>query len=126
MSNESYISVFVKEMRINLCIGLHDFEKQAPQPVDVSVELFTDVSYLSEADAASIIDYAKIYDAVKAWEARDHVELIEPYLGELLALGFSFSRVAAVRASISKPDIFPEAQGAGLEVFMHRNDFYKN
>lgn len=120
---ESYISVFVKEMRVQLRIGLHDFEKTAPQPVDVSVELFTDVSYLDGIDADGIIDYAKIHDAVKSWEARDHVELIEPYLNELLKLGFSFSRVQAVRASVSKAEIFEEAEAAGLEVFMRREDY---
>ncbi|MCB1532910.1 MAG: dihydroneopterin aldolase [Alphaproteobacteria bacterium] len=123
MSTQSTISIFVKETRVNLRIGLCAHEKEAPQPVDVSVELFTDISYLYEADPENIIDYAKIHAAVKGWEARDHVELIEEYLKELLELGFSFPRVSAVRASISKPAIFEDAAGAGLEVYMNRQDW---
>lgn len=123
MNKESHISIFVKSMRVQVHIGLEDFERKGPQPLDVSVELFTDVEYLSGARAESIIDYALIYKAVKAWETRAHVELIETYLQELLALGFSFARVSAVRASISKPEIFEEAGGTGLSVFMRRGDY---
>ena len=123
MNKESTISVFVKEMRVNLRIGIHDFERQAPQPVDVSVELFADISYLSEVDNDSIIDYAKLYEAIKTWEGRAHVELIEDYLKELLTLGFFFDRVVAVRASISKANIFEETDAAGLEVFIRREDW---
>lgn len=125
MSKESYISVFVKQMRVNVRIGLHEFEKDKPQPLDVSVELFTDVSYLSGIDKDKIIDYALIYEAIKAWETRGHVELIETYLNEVLQLAFGFENVTACRVSISKSDIFEEAEGAGLEVFMRREDWPK-
>lgn len=123
MNKESYISVFAKNMRVNVRIGLKNFERAAPQFLDVSVELFTDVHYLTQVDEGSIIDYALIYEAIKAWESRDHVDLIETYLKELLELGFFFSNVTALRASISKPDIFDEAQAAGLEVFIRRADY---
>ena len=123
MNNESHISIFVRDMRVNVRIGLEDFEREAPQPVDVSVELFTSVDYLSGVDAGSIIDYAKIHEVVKGWENRAHVELIETYLKELIALGFSFEAVTALRASIRKPDIFENANAAGLEAFIRREDF---
>ena len=125
MIKESRISIFVKSMRVNIRIGLHDFQTVAPQPVDVSVELFVGADYLKRVQAGGdVVDYAQIHDAVLAWEERDHVELIEAYLEELLGLGFGFQDVIAVRASISKPDIFEKAQGAGVEVFMRRADWF--
>lgn len=123
MMNESYISIFVKSMRINLRIGLEDFEKEAPQPIDVSVELFTSPDYLFSADPDSIIDYAQIHECLKSWEAREHVELLETYMQEILELGFGFENVTAMRASISKPEIFEQAEHAGLEAFIHRQDY---
>ncbi|MEM7651325.1 MAG: dihydroneopterin aldolase [Pseudomonadota bacterium] len=123
MSKESTISIFVKQMRVNVRIGLHDFEKEAPQPLDVSIELFAHPDYLKTSDEASIIDYAKLHDAIKGWGARSHVELIETYLKELITLGFSFEKVTAVRASISKAEIFEAAQGAGLSAYIHREDW---
>ena len=123
MTKDSYVSIFVKSMRVNLRVGLQDFEKDAPQPVDVEVELFTDPAYLRGATEESIIDYAKIYEDVKNWEFRDHVELLEPYLADLLELAFSFEAVSAARVSIAKPDIFAEAQGAGVSAYMKRSDW---
>lgn len=120
---ESYISVFVKEMRVQLRIGIHDFEKKAPQTVDVSMEIFADISYLSEVDNSKIIDYARIHDVIQGWEMRDHVDLIETYLKELLALGFSFDQAMAARVAMSKVDIFEKTDAAGLEVFMKRDDY---
>jgi len=123
MDKKSSISIFVKTMRVNVRIGLHDFERKAPQHLDVSIELLTDVSYLSNVDERSLIDYSKLYDAILGWEGRDHVDLLETYMKELITLGFFSPRVSAVKASISKPDIFEKAQGAGLSVFMNRSDW---
>lgn len=107
-------------MRVNVRIGLHDFEKIEPQPLDVSIELFAAPDYLENKE---IIDYAKLHDAILAWEERAHVELIEAYLKELITLGFSFSSVDAVRASISKPEIFEKTNAAGLGGFIQRQDW---
>ena len=123
MSKESTISIFVHRMRVHVRLGLYEHERAAPQSLDVSVELFAVPDYLSGVELDNIIDYAKIYEAVKSWESRDHVELVETYLRELLALAFTFDRVTACRASISKPTIFEEAEGAGLSVFMRREDW---
>ena len=125
MSKESTISIFVKTMRVHVRIGLEDFERTAPQPIDVSVELFADVSYLADAVKGDIIDYAKLHDVILSWEQRGHVELIEAYLQELLKVGFSFERVTAVRARISKPEIFNRAEGAGVEICICRKDWVR-
>ncbi len=125
MSEESQISIFVKQMRVNVRIGLQAYEKGKPQPLLVSVELFTAPSYLAAVDESKIIDYALIHEAVKSWETRPHVDLIETYLKELLDLAFGFEDINACRASISKPAIFEEAEGAGLTVFMRKADWVK-
>ncbi len=123
MDKESTISVFVRQMRVNVRIGLYEAERAAPQPLDVSVELFAAPVYLNGADKGGIINYERIHGAIKAWESRDHVELIEDYLRELLEIGFEFDQVIAVRASVSKPEIFAESAAAGLSVFMRRADY---
>lgn len=123
MDQNSYVSIFIKSMRVSLRVGLCDSEKEAPQPVDVEVEMFTDPAYLRGVTEDHIIDYAKIYEAVKSWEAHEHVDLLEPYLANLLELAFSFERVKAARVSISKADIFKEAQGAGVSAYMERGDW---
>ncbi len=123
MDQESTISVFVQKMRVNLRIGLEAHERTAPQPVEVSVELFAAPEYLRNVDKDGLMDYARLYDALKSWESRPHVELLETYMRELLAVCFDDARVIAVRASLSKPEIFSEAKGAGVAVFIRRGDW---
>ena len=120
---KSYARIFVEDMVVEMRIGFKVSERK-PQRVKVCVELFTDaVKYLNSVDQSSIIDYAVIWEAVRQWPGREHQDLIEPYLRELLDLAFGFDRVSAAKVSLSKLDIFPEAQGAGVEVFMTRRNY---
>lgn len=121
MRKENTISIFIDKLRVNVSIGLYEGERQAPQAVDVSVELRVAPDYLTSVDAASIVDYGKVHDAVMAWEVRDHVDLIESYAKELLDFAFSFASVREVFIQISKPDILETAQGAGVRIDMDRN-----
>lgn len=119
---ESYICIYVREISVDVCIGIYEWEA-APQRLLVSVALYTGPDYLKDVSENSIIDYKKIYDAVLEWPKRPHVRLIETYVQELLALAFGFEKIEAARVSVTKADIFPQAQGAGVEVFMRRGDY---
>lgn len=125
MKKDSYVSVFVEDLTVNVCIGLKAWE-QKPQRLTVTVALYADpVSYLSHVGEASIVDYDRIHRAISEWPARPHTNLIESYIRELLDLAFSFKNVEAADIKISKPDIYPDAADAGVEVFMKRADYKK-
>lgn len=122
--SESTVKVFLKNMELDVRIGLHDHEIGRTQRVHVSVELYACCkTYLNNATRESIIDYSHIYEALKSWAQRPHVLLIETYISDLMAICFADQRVQAVRVAITKPDIFPEAETAGVAVFMHRADW---
>lgn len=117
----SYQRVVLRDVVTEVRLGLHPWErhKERPQRIIVNVELFAHLDGpFGGRDA--IIDYDAIRDALKSWPARDHVDLIETLLEELVALCFANSQVAACRVSIIKPDIFNEAGGAGVEVYRVR------
>jgi dihydroneopterin aldolase len=71
------------------------------------------------------INYEKIYQLVtQEWPRRPHVILLESYITELLEYTFrSDERVTYVKASIAKPDIFPDAESIGVEAEWTRKDF---
>lgn len=116
-----YQRVILRDIVTEVRLGLHPWERhpERPQRIVVNVELF---AHLDGSFGArdSIVDYDEIRDALKAWPARGHVDLIETLLEELVALCFGFARVAACRVSIMKPDIFNEAGGAGVEIYRVR------
>lgn len=116
-----YQRVILRDVVTEVRLGLHPWERhpERPQRIVVNVELF------AHQDGAfggreAIIDYDAIRDELKSWRTRDHVDLIETLLEELVASCFRNKRVEACRVSIVKPDIFAEAGAAGVEVYRVR------
>jgi dihydroneopterin aldolase len=125
LPGQSYVRIVLERMEINVRIGLHAHEQKdgRSQRVFVSIELFAALGdYLKDATRESIIDYDHIYKAVKSWGERPHTYLIETYLSELAQICFADKRIEACRIAVFKPDIFPEVEKAGVEVFIRRED----
>jgi 7,8-dihydroneopterin aldolase/epimerase/oxygenase len=121
---DSTVKIILRDMELDVRIGLHAHEHERSQRVHVSVELYADGrNYLKAASRETIIDYDHVYKAIRAWAGKSHVLLIETYIHELMAICFADARVRAARVAITKPDIFPEARAAGVEVFLRRADF---
>ncbi len=121
---ESHVKIFLDSVEVPLKIGIFPHEQDVPQRVVVDVELFADPdTYLQTVNLDTIIDYGKVYGAIKSWADRPQVQLIEDYLKELMALCFEFDAVTACRLAIKKADVFGENQGAGVELFMKRGDW---
>lgn len=120
MSN-SYVSIFVKNMRVNVRIGLLDSEKLAPQPLHISAELFAAPDYLLDDD---IIDYSVLYNEIESWESRSHTDLLETLLNHLFESAFGFDAVMAAKIQIEKPNIFEKTQQAGISAYLTRDDYW--
>jgi len=128
MQKDSHVKIIVKDMSVDVRIGLHPHEQEGErsQRIIVNVELFAKLGgYLEDVSRDSIIDYDHIYCGIKEWAARPHTLLIETYLNELLALCFRDERVQSCRVSVTKPDVFEEVEAAGVEVFVKREDWEK-
>lgn len=123
MPKENTVSIFIDCLRVQVRIGITPEEREAPQSLDVSIELRVAPDYLLDVDNDNIVDYAKLYAAVKAWETRNHVDLIETYVYEILGTAFSFPAVQEACVKITKPDIFAEVEAAGLSVDLSRDRY---
>ena len=107
----------LRDIRLDVRLGIHAHEQDAPQPISVSVELFGADGYSPVGRRIDrVIDYDRVRDFVLAWRARPQVPLIEELLAQLVDFCFEDERVGAVQASILKTAIFPETREAGVEV----------
>lgn len=125
MENNSHVKIVIKDMVVDVRIGLYAHEKAGgrSQRIIVNVELFLDKSYLSDITPETIMDYDTIHSAILGWSEAPHVLLIETYANDLLDICFTDDRVEAAKISITKPDIFDDVERAGVEVFMTRVDW---
>ena len=116
----SYQRIILRDVVTEVRLGLHPWERHPErlQRIVVNVELF--VRQAKVKGRESFVDYDTVRDELKTWPRRDHVDLIETLLEELVTLCFRDARVDACRVSIVKPDIFNEAGGAGVEFYRVR------
>ncbi len=129
MKKDSHVKIILKDMAVDIRIGLLPHEKEGgrKQRVIVNAELLAGpVGYLKDVSPDNIIDYGVLLAAVKSWEEKPHTELLETYINEFLDVSFKDPRIEACRVSILKAEICEEAEGAGVEVFMKREDWDKH
>jgi 7,8-dihydroneopterin aldolase/epimerase/oxygenase len=105
------------EVRIN--IGVHDFEKTGEQRVVINVDLYVPLAQSTpQADKlAEVVDYDFIRHAIAARVSRGHIHLQETLADDLLRLMLQHPQVRAARVSTEKPDVYPDCDAVGVEVF---------
>jgi dihydroneopterin aldolase len=119
--NRSHIRVMLRGLQTHAHVGLHAWEKHPERPTRLIVNV--DLLAPTEGPLGTTtphIDYDAIRHALQAWPARPHTDLLETLAEELVALCLAIPQVQACRVSVEKPDIFNDADAAGVEVFRVR------
>jgi 7,8-dihydroneopterin aldolase/epimerase/oxygenase len=120
----AYTKILLKNVEVTARVGLASWERERPQRLLVNIEFFAaSDDYLRDVTNTSIIDYCPLYDRIQSWRTRAHVDLIETFVSELLNACFDCPQVIACKVSVTKPEVFDQAEGAAAEAFMHRQDY---
>ncbi len=109
--------VFIRDLIVPCSIGIYDFEKEAPQPVRLNLDLAVHES-LSPVDDEhrNVVCYEKIANGAKDLIGQGHINLVETLAEELAAMCLANSRVFSVRVRIEKLDILRDAASVGVEI----------
>lgn len=111
--------LFLRDYEVWINIGVHDFEKKGEQRVLINVDLYVplDQSTPREDKLEEVVDYDFIRRTVMARVARGHIHLQETLADDVLALMLANPRVRAACVSTAKPDVYPDCDAVGVEVF---------
>ena len=111
--------LFLRQHEVQVHIGVHHFEKQGAQRMLINVDLYVPLALSTpKADQlAEVVDYDFIRARIAARIAQGHIELQETLADDLLASLLAHPQVRAARVSTEKPDVYPDCQGVGVEVF---------
>lgn len=108
-------NVFVRELRVDVEIGVHDREKGRTQPLVIDVELAVDLG--PGCGLAETVDYQAIVEAARAIAGRGHVGLVETFARALARACLALPRARGVRVRVEKPEALgPQARAAGVEI----------
>ena len=117
-----YRCVVVEDLRLELFIGVHDFEKKARQPVSITIHMFVrDTGPNRSDDLADHVSYSDV--VVKLRErakSTRHVNLVETLAEEVADMAFADARVAGVVVDVRKTEIVPEAKSVGVIIRRER------
>ena len=110
------------DLRLELFIGVHEFEKRARQPVSVTVYMLVpDAGPTRSDDLADHVSYADIVDRLKERaKSAAHVNLVETLAEEVADLALADARVASVVVDVRKTAIIPEARSVGVIIRRQR------
>lgn len=111
--------LFLRNHTVDVRIGAHDFEKHAPQRIVFNVELFVpySASTPTQDDLAEVVDYDFIREVIARRVAQGHIVLQETLCDDLMRELIAHPHVQAVRLSSCKPDVYPDCEAVGVEIF---------
>jgi 7,8-dihydroneopterin aldolase/epimerase/oxygenase len=111
--------LFLRDYEVRINIGVHDFEKRGEQRVLINVDLFVPLALSTpRADKLDeVLDYDFIRRTIGERVQRGHIHLQETLADEVLQLMLAHPQVKAARVSTEKPDVYPDCEAVGVEVF---------
>ena len=111
--------LFLRGMQVHAQIGIHDFEKTAPQRVLIDVDLYVSLEGSTPHDDRidEVVDYDFIRAVVHERVARGHIGLQETLCDDIMQRLLQHTGVLAARVSTCKPDVYPDCDAVGVEVF---------
>lgn len=113
--------IFLKNFNVFISMGVHDFEKQARQRVIVNVDLYIDPDGRIKHDTIrETVDYDFVRNTIIEIADSGHFHLQETFCERILDTCLEKSGVLAVRVSSEKPDIYPDCESVGFEIFRVR------
>ncbi len=111
--------IFLRNFELQANIGIHEHEKNGTQRIVVNVDLFVPLEATTPRmdKIAEVVDYAFIHAAVCERIAAGHINLQETLCDDIAHTLLAHPLVRAVRVSTEKPDVYPECDAVGVEVF---------
>ena len=111
--------LFLRNYEVWINIGVHDFEKKGEQRVVINVELFVPLALSTpvEDKLREVVDYDFMRSTIAQRVERGHIHLQETLCDDILRMMLAHPRVRAARVSTEKPDVYPDCDAVGCEVF---------
>ena len=108
--------VFIKNLILNVFIGIHNFEKKKKQRVRFNIEVVTN-PYIkpSNKDLSTILNYEDLIDKIKLLVKKQHHELIEDLAENMFEIIFQNRLVKKISIKIEKLDIIKNSESVGIE-----------
>jgi dihydroneopterin aldolase len=111
--------LFLRNYEVMINIGVYEFEKKGEQRLLINVDLYIPLadSTPTRDQLEEVVDYDFMRDTIAKRMSQGHVQLQESLCDDVVRAMLAHPRVRAARVSTMKPDVYPDCEGVGVEVF---------
>ena len=113
--------VVIKNLILNIFIGIHDFEKKKKQKVRFNIVVETNPNTKpSNKDFSTIVDYETLVNKIKTLVKKQHHELLEELAANIFKIIFQSKLVKKVNVKLEKLHIMRESESVGVDITKNR------
>ena len=113
--------VIIKNLILDIFIGIHDFEKKKKQKVRFNIEVETNPNTEpSNKDFSTILDYETLVNKIKTLVEKQHHELLEELAENIFGIIFQNKLVKKANVKLEKLQIIRESESVGVDIVKNR------
>ena len=120
-SEQDVTRICIKDLQLDMLIGVYPEEQKKPQSVIVNLTLDVDPpANWQEDDINSVISYDVMVQDIQDLAARGQIGLVEHFAEEIAALALNDQRAQKVFVKIEKPEAIENTASVGVEIIRSR------
>ena len=117
--------ILIKDLVLNMLVGIHNFEKKKKQRVRFNLIINIDQNLIpNDKDLKSIVNYEQIIKIITKITSRKHYLLLETLAEKIFFKLFENPRIKKILLRIEKLDVIKNTTSVGIELEKTRSNEY--
>ena len=117
--------VLIKDLVLNILVGIHNFEKKKKQRVKFNLIINIDQNLIpNDKDLKSIVNYEQVIKTISKITSRKHFPLLETLAEKIFLKLFENPRIKKILLRIEKLDVIKNTTSVGIELEKIRTNEY--
>lgn len=113
--------VFICELQLEAVIGVHDHEREAPQPLRMDLELAANTRRAAASDRIQdALDYTAVAERITRFVAASEFQLVETLAERCADLLINEFETSWLRLTLHKPQAIENAASVGVIIERER------
>jgi len=117
--------ILIKDLVLNMLVGIHNFEKKKKQRVRFNLIINIDQNLIpNDKDLKSIVNYEQVIKTIMKITSRKHYPLLETLAEKIFDKLFENMRIKKILLRIEKLDVIKNTTSVGIELEKTRSNEY--
>ena len=121
---ESEMRIFIRDLKLDMIIGIYDHEKLKPQEIVLNLEaVVAEPDDWRKDELADRVCYEEIVNSIRSRAAQNHFGLLESFAHELAEALLKDERILSISISLEKTFAISGTRSVGVELRKSRAGF---